>query len=104
MLTIRYFDGQEVFHIHVNDYKDIRLLEKARKRAPKDIRSLNNTNNNKDINGNGVPQGGIPADHHAQEGEESSSDEEMYENMTSDFNTLIPRPKANSVQSKKPVQ
>ncbi|XP_075240143.1 polycystin-2-like [Convolutriloba macropyga] len=104
LINDRYFDGQEVFHIHVNDYKDIRLLEKARKRAPKDIRSLNNTNNNKDINGNGVPQGGIPADHHAQEGEESSSDEEMYENMTSDFNTLIPRPKANSVQSKKPVQ
>ncbi len=39
LINDRYFDGQEVFHIQVSDYKDIRQLEKARKRTPELPRS-----------------------------------------------------------------
>ena len=68
-----------MFHIQVSDYKDIRALEKARKKAPREIKA-----------------GDMDADAE----DEESSDEEMYANMTSDFNTLIPVPKSAAVKRK----
>ena len=79
LINDRYFDGQEVFHIQVSDYKDIRALEKARKKAPREIKAEDMEADNED---------------------EESSDEEMYANMTSDFNTLIPMPKSANVKRK----
>ncbi|XP_063710414.1 uncharacterized protein LOC134838971 isoform X2 [Symsagittifera roscoffensis] len=87
LINDRYFDGQEVFHIQVSDYKDIRMLEKARKKAPREIKKS-------EMGGDG--------DNEPEADDEESTDNEIYERMTNDFNTLIPAPKSASVPSKKP--
>ena len=63
------------------------MLEKARKKAPREIKKS-------EMGGDG--------DNEPEADDEESTDNEIYERMTNDFNTLIPAPKSASVPSKKP--
>ena len=107
LIVFRYFDGQEDFHINVSDYKDIRMMEKVRKRAPRSVKGDTDKPSSASatyLKGNGsrsVSQSGRFSSVAANESEESSSDDEFYENMTSDFNTLIPVQKSRNVPSRK---
>ena len=101
LVNNRYFGGQEDFHINVSDYKDIRLLEKVRKKAPKQFKAGDHGNCSADDEGTRANSRMSAKANGDESDTSSSSDEELYANMTSDFNTLIPLQKTRHVPSKR---